>query len=148
MKKEFAFVLIIGLLGFFLGVSVMFLSSTYTKLTELAKSQSLLSQTTSYRRLAEVTSVNLETSSITARAIDRGFGIDTFVFYVDDRTVISSQNPIIQDGIVVGFEPLQSLSIEDMRPGSQILIRLIVDGEKDNALYAQNITVGAPFVRP
>jgi len=145
-KNKLITTYIILVLGVILGVSVIFLSSTYKQLVIIKETQTVQTQLGTYRRTIEIESINVDTGIVNAKILDRNLGTRNFLFLITNDTNIIWQDPIFENGVVVGLTSPKKLNVSDIKRGNQAFLRFFVS--ENGSFVAQSMSIGIPFEYP
>jgi len=100
-----------------------------------------------FERALVVKSVDVESSSLIVEKKDNyPEFMDVMRIYVTGDTEITKQDPIIEDGVVVGFGEEQDLDIADITPGARTY--MILTSLPEERIEAIKIRIGDPIPVP
>ena len=122
------------------GVSTYTLT-LYNKTINIKELQTAQGNIGSYKRFVRIENIDVERNLIGAITIDRDvYQVQRMLFSITDTTKIERQNTLVENGIVVGFTPVEQLSITDLEVNEEIIVRLLVSSS--GKLVANNIVLG------
>ncbi|MBL4644426.1 MAG: hypothetical protein JKX80_01005 [Candidatus Pacebacteria bacterium] len=122
------------------GVSTYTLT-LYNKTINIKELQTAQGNIGSYKRFVRIENIDVERNLIGAITIDRDvYQVQRMLFSITDATKIERQNTLVENGIVVGFTPVEQLSITDLEVNEEIIVRLLVSSS--GKLVANNIVLG------
>lgn len=130
------------------GAAVTFAVHLNKQNEEISRVQIISQNLGAYRRLVRLTDIDPQARTIGAEVIDPGrqTPFTRVVFSVTDDTTIERQDPIIENNTVVGFSPIESITLADISENTEALVRLYAS--ETGELRASNIVIGTPFPLP
>lgn len=146
MKKYLSLSLII-VLSCVSGALFIFQLNSQSTILELRKNEAIRTDIGTRKRLIIVENIDLSKGQIGARVQDEPLHDQMrIVFRVDEHTKLQKQVPLVENGVVVGFEELELLPLSALKPGDQLFGRFQID--RAGIPYASIMILGSPFVLP
>jgi len=100
-----------------------------------------------FERALVVKSVDVESSSLIVEKKDNyPEFMDVMRIYITDRTEITRQDPIIEDGVIVGFGEEKKLELKDIAPGARTY--MILTSLPEERIEVVKIRIGDPVPIP
>lgn len=148
MKIQVFYISIILVLSALLGYTTFLTIQRNARIEELATNQ-VMSSASAFEvliRLGTVTALHPESSEISVTLLNPVTENQTIMrMRITQQTVVQIENPIIENGEVIGFTEATKTTLSDIRIGSRVRIRFTLSSA--GTLTITNISIGNPFPR-